>query len=137
MTNRNAIKTHEIVTYGNRSWPLTEFEYKAMNERLEAGARFLTIPDESQSKVNISDIKFFGRRQMAMSDMIGETKMLPKGEPKPFDPLSKGYIKFLAMSIKLRRKHGGGLQKVLDKITDEQRPLVNAELKSLGIDFQV
>jgi hypothetical protein len=137
MTNRSQIKTHELVNWKGRSWALTEFEYRGMNERLEAGAKFLTLPDGSDSKVSVSDIKFFGRRQVSMSDMIDETKMLPQGEKKQYDPLAKGYIKFLAMSVKLALKQGTGTAKVQDKVTDEQRPLINAELKKLGIDFQL
>lgn len=137
MTSKSNIKTHEVVNWKGRSWALTEWQYNAMNERLEAGAKFLTIPDGSDSKISVSDVKFFGRRQMSMSDMYDESKALPAGEPKPFDPLSPGYIKFLAMRVKLRRKTGGGLSAAVAKITDEQKPLVNEQLKNLGVDFQV
>ena len=131
------IKTHEVQTWANRSWPITEYEFKHMKERMEAGAKFLTIPDGSESSIAVSDVKFIGRRQMNMSDMMNETKALPAGEPKPFDPTSKGYIKFIAMSIKLRRKNGSSLQEVLAKLTDEQRPLINEELEKAGVEFRV
>ena len=134
---REGIKTHEIVTYSGRGWPLTEYEYKAMGERLEAGARFLTIPDEALSKVAVTDIKFFGKRQMSISDMIDESKALPAGEPVKFNPLGKGYIKFLAGSVKLAIKGKSNLSKVVAKITEEQKPLVNAELEKDGIDYRV
>lgn len=130
-------KTHELTTWANRTWTVTEPEFKHMKERMEAGAKFLTIPDGSESIVGISDIKFFGRRQMTMGDMYDETKALPAGKPKEFDPLSKGYIKFLAMSIKLRRKSNGSLSQILEKITDEQRPLINEELEKAGVEYRV
>lgn len=127
----------EIKTYDNRNWALTEPDYKMMNERLEAGARFLTIPDGSQSKVAVANIKFFGKRQISMGDIISEQKGLPQGKPKEFDKLSKGYIKFLAMSIKVKVKHGVKVSDLDKRISDEQRPLINAELKKLGVDFQL
>lgn len=130
-------KTHEVATWSGRSWPLLEFEFKYMKERMEAGAKFVTIPDGTETSISVSDIKFIGRRQMTMSDMMDETKMLPKGEPKPFDPTSKGYIKFIAMSIKLRRRHGSGVSEIIAKLTDEQKPLINAELEKAGVEFRV
>ncbi len=130
-------KTHELVTWAKRSWAVTEPEFKHMKERMEAGAKFVTIPDGSDSAVSVSDIKFFGRRQMTMSDMYDETKALAAGKPKEFDPLSKGYIKFLAMSIKLRLKSHGNISEVTAKITDEQRPLINEQLSLAGVEYRV
>lgn len=130
-------KTHELATWAGRSWAITEPEFRYMRERMEAGAKFLTIPDGTDSAVAVSDIKFFGRRQITMSDMYDETKALAPGKPKEFDPLSKGYIKFLAMSIKLRRKSNGSLTQILEKITDDQRPLINAELEAAGVEYRV
>jgi hypothetical protein len=137
LSREKQIKTHEVKTWDKRAWAITEPEFKYMKERMEAGAKFLTVPDGSDSTIAVSDVKFIGRRQMTMSDMYDETKALPAGKPKEFDPTSKGYIKFLAMSIKLRRKNGTSIQQVLDKITDEQRPLINEELEKAGVEFRV
>lgn len=52
----------------------------------------------------------------------------------PADSTSPGYIKFLVASIKMKRKFG---DKYAGRLTDEQKVLVNAELKKQGIDFQV
>lgn len=136
------IKTHEIVTWSGRSWPLTKDEYRAINERLEAGARFLSAPDAAPpdyipSKIAVNDIKFFGKRQMSIGDLVDETKMLPAGEKAELDPLGKGYIKFLVGSIRLRLKKGGDLRAVLKKINEEQKPLVNEELERQGINYSV
>lgn len=132
-----AVKTHEIVTWGGRSWPLTKDEYDFINSRLEAGARFLTMPDADLSKVAATDVRFFGKRQMTMGDMIDESKGLPQGKIKEPDPLAAGYIKFLAMSIKLKLHKHAGVADVVARLTDEQKPLVNAELKKQGVSFQV
>ena len=137
LSREKQIKTHEVSTWSKRSWAVTEVEFRYMKERMEAGAKFLTIPDGSETSISVSDIKFIGRRQMTMSDMMDETKALPAGKPKEFDPLSKGYIKFVAMSIKLRRKNGSSIQAIIDKITDEQRPLINTELEKAGVEFRV
>lgn len=131
------IKNHEISTYSGRSWALTQPEFTAMNERLEAGARFLTAPDAQPpdyigSKIAVSDIKFFGKRQMSMSDMINEHKALPEGK-KEFDPTAPGYIKFLVGSIKLRRKLGIKVHNITNILTEEQKKLVFQEMKRQGL----
>lgn len=130
------VKTHEITTWSGRNWPLTAQEYNYLKERMEAGAKFLTIPDQDMSNVSLSDVKFLGRRQVSLGDIINEQKALPKGEVK-FDKMGQGYIKFLAASVKMRIKKGGNLQAVLAKIDDEQRPLVNKQLEKMGMDYRV
>lgn len=137
----NEIKPYEIKTWDGRSWSLTAAEYAKMNERFEAGAKFLAAPDAEPplfipSKIPLSDIKFFGKRQMSLGDQINETKALPEGEKK-FNPLGKGYIAFIAGSIRLAIKHGNSPSKIVAKLNDEQKPLVNAELEKFGVSFRV
>jgi hypothetical protein len=129
-------KHYELRTWEKRTWTLTEPEYQIINKRLLDGARFLVMPDEAQSKVAPADIRFFGKRQISMGDLIMEQKALPPGAPKPFDPLSPGYIKFLAMSVKVKRGKGG-LKELQARLIPEQIPLINAELERMGIDFRV
>lgn len=60
--------------------------------------------------------------------------LLAAREKIPADSTSPGYIKFLVASIKMKRKFG---TKYGSTLTNEQKELVNAELKKQGIDFQV
>ena len=132
---RNEVKTHEITTWSGRGYPLTEQEAAAIRERMEAGAKFLTIPNGTPwpDTVALNDIKGLSKRQLTMADMHKESKALPEGEKKEFDPLAPGYIKFLVGSIRLRMKFGGGVSKITNKLTEQQKKLVFEEMKKQGL----
>ncbi len=130
------VKSYELSTYSKRSWSLTKEEFDSMNERLEAGARFLVIPDDSQSKVSSSDIKFIGKRQMTLGDSPTESKSLQAGEIK-FNPIGEGYIKFIATSIRVSLKNDYPFPAAASRLSDEQRNLVNEELLRQKVEYRL
>jgi hypothetical protein len=131
---RNDIKTHELVTWSKRNFPLTEQEYQHIKDRMEAGAKFISTPNNTVIALN--DIQLLGKRQISLSDLMTENNMLPEGE-RSFNPLGRGYIHFLAGGVQLALKGKTNLSKIRAKIKAEQIPLVNEELKRKGIEFQL
>lgn len=131
-------KTHEVVTWSGKIYPLSEQEAVHIKQRMEAGAKFITAPDGTAlgATIAVSDVKGLSKRQMTMADMLSEQKALPEGE-RQFNPLGSGYIKFLAESIKLALKGKLEMSKVKSKIREQQKAPVNKELEKMGINYRV